>query len=78
MTQQRYRTAAATAAVRRKKQERYARELVNAGWLVYTPEDRDKPWDDGGLFPPLEQAGDWRKLHADATTDYPGKTKTRE
>jgi hypothetical protein len=44
MTQQGFRTAAATAAVRRKRQERLARDLISWGWKVYAPEDHETPW----------------------------------
>ena len=66
MTQREYRTAAATAAVRRKRQERLARDLISWGWLVYAPEDRTAPWDDGGMSPPLEHRT-FKELHVENT-----------
>ncbi len=36
-------TAAATAAVRRKKQDRMAAELRDAGWTVVPPDEADNP-----------------------------------
>jgi hypothetical protein len=44
MTHNEFRTAAATAAVRRKRQERLARDLISHGWKVFAPEDHEKPW----------------------------------
>lgn len=48
MTNTRHRTAAATAAVRRKRQERLARDLIAHGWMVFAPEDWKTPWEDSG------------------------------
>lgn len=45
-------TQAATAARMRKKDERVARELIDRGWEVRSPEDLSKPWTPGSTQKP--------------------------